>query len=74
MGEYVGVNKDEKYYFHGEADIIRFQYVMFPKMLITGDVFNNLSYGARLLYAALLDRHSLSILLHLINWTQINFL
>ena len=61
MGEYVGVNKDEKYYFHGEADIIRFQYVMFPKMLITGDVFNNLSYGARLLYAALLDRHSLSI-------------
>ena len=47
-------------YFYGQqADM--FSFIRIPKLLLTGEMFKDISFGAKILYGILLDRMSLSI-------------
>ena len=46
------------YFYGGESDL--FSYYRIPRLLVTGEQFENLSTDAKLLYGLLLDRMSLS--------------
>lgn len=47
-----------KYYYGSESE--QYSFFKIPKLLITGDIFQNLSNDAKLLYGVLLDRMKLS--------------
>lgn len=46
-------------YFY-KRDLERFQFFMLPKILVTGEQFKTISSDAKILYACLFDRISLS--------------
>lgn len=47
-------------YFYGQQAEI-FSFIRIPKLLLTGEMFKDISFGAKILYGILLDRMSLSI-------------